>query len=120
MNQKAQEAAKAKGQSPARYLLGELPMRLRLRQEAEAQRVLNTLMTKHMREPGVAQAVYQLLAQLGLLQVDPATGQPVVSPRAAAASPSPAPGGIWTPDQIAPPASAGGGGKSKLWVPGMD
>jgi hypothetical protein len=127
MVQKAQEAAKAKGQSPARYLLSELPIRLRLMQEAEAKRVLNTLMTRHMREPGVAQAVYALLAQLGLVEVDPATGRPVLTggmpggamPLPAAAGAAAAPGTIWTPDQAAPPAPAASG-KSKLWVPGMD
>ncbi|MDX1948371.1 MAG: hypothetical protein SFU86_23480 [Pirellulaceae bacterium] len=117
---KAQEAVKAQGQSPARFLLAEFPLRLRLRQEAEAQRVLNTLMTKHIREPGVGQALTQLLTQLGLLQVDPATGQPVMPKRAAVgpiAAPATPSSGLWTPDQAAPPPPAG---KSKLWVPGME
>ena len=122
---KAQESAKAKGQSPARYLLSELPLRLRMMQEAEAKRVLNTLMTRHMREPGVAQAVYSLLAQLGLVEVDPTTGRPMLTGGAPggmpmpAATPAAAPGALWTPDQAAPPAPAAAG-KSKLWVPGMD
>ena len=120
---KAEEQAKAQGQSPARYLLTEFTMRLRLGDEAEAKRVLNTIMSKHMREPGVQQAVYSLLAQLGLIEVDPATGRPVMTgaggmpggvvPAPAAASPS----GLWTPDQAAPTPA---GGKSKLWMPGMD
>jgi hypothetical protein len=122
---KAQEAAQAKGESPARYLLVEFTHRLRRREEAEAQRVLKTITSKHMREPGVAQAVYSLLAQLGLVEVDPTTGRPMMTggiPGAMpGAVPAPAsPSGLWTPDQGAPPAPAGSGSKSKLWVPGMD
>ena len=125
---KAQEAAKAQGLSPARYLLAELPLRIRRMEEQETKRVLNTLTTKHMREPGVAQAVYGLLAQLGLLQVDPATGRAVLSPAAAAAagtpSGSPSGSGLWTPDQGIPGAvpepQAPAASNSKLWLPGME
>jgi hypothetical protein len=123
----AQESAKARGQSPARYLLSEFTHRLRRREEAEAQRALRTVMSKHMREPGVAQAVYSLLAQLGLVEIDPATGRPVMTGGAmpgampAGAVPAPASGtALWTPEQGAPPAPAASGSKSKLWVPGMD
>lgn len=119
---KAQEAAKAKGESPARYMLVEFTHRLRRREEAEAQRVLKTITSKHMREPGVSQAVFSLLEQLGLIEVDPTTGRPVMMPGGMpGAVPAPAsPSGLWTPDQGAPPAPAGSGSKSKLWVPGMD
>jgi hypothetical protein len=123
---KAQEAAKAKGLSPARYLLSEFMVRLRRGEEAEAKRVLNTITSRHMREPGVAQMVYSLLAQLGLIEIDPATGRPVMvggmpgampMPAATPAAGAPA-SGLWTPDQGAPPTPEAG--KSKLWVPGMD
>jgi hypothetical protein len=124
---KAQEAAKATGQSPARYLLAEFPLRLRRMEEAEAKRLLNTLMTKHMREPGIGQAVYSLLAQLGLIEIDPTTGQPVMTRGMAGGMPAPAAapaGGLWTPDQGMPtvpaPAAPAAASKSKLWVPGMD
>ncbi len=124
---KAQEAAKASGQSPARYLLTEFTHRLRRREEAEAQRVMKTITTKHMREPGIAQAVYSLLHQLGLIEIDPATGRPLMSAGPGGAMPVPgavpapaSPSGLWTPDQSAAPAPAASGNKSKLWVPGMD
>jgi hypothetical protein len=129
---KAQEAAKASGQSPARYLLTEFTHRLRRREEAEAQRVLKTITSRHMREPGIAQAVYSLLAQLGLIEIDPATGRPVMTGGAMPVGPlpggvpvpgsvpAPASSGLWTPDQGVPPAPAASGSKSKLWVPGMD
>jgi hypothetical protein len=130
---KAQEIVKAKGTSPARYLLAELPYRLQRGEEQESRRILNLLTTKHAREPGVQQALFNLLAQLGLVRMDPATGRPVMTvptgavPGAAAAMPAgataaPAPAaktGVWTPDQAAPSA-AGGESKSKLWLPGMD
>ena len=75
---KAQEVAKAKGRSPARYMLAELPYRLQRGEEQESRRILELLTTKHAKEPGVAQALYGLLAQLGLMRTDPATGRPVM------------------------------------------
>lgn len=129
--QKAQEIVKAKGTSPARFLLAELPYRLQRGEEVESRRILNLLTTKHAREPGVQQALFNLLAQLGLVRMDPATGRPVMTipsgamPGAAAAMPAgdtaapAAKPSVWTPDQLAP-APAAGEGKSKLWLPGMD
>ena len=122
---------KGKGTSPARYLLAELPYRLQRGEEQESRRILNLLTTKHAREPGVQQALFNLLSQLGLVRMDPATGRPVMTvpsgalPGAAAAMPAgetaaPAPKpAVWTPDQLAP-AAPSGEGKSKLWLPGMD
>jgi len=129
---KAQEIAKAKGRSPARYLLAELPYRLQRGEEQESRRILNLLTTRHVKEPGVQESLLNLLAQLGLVRVDPATGRPVIlmpsggvpgaaptaigeeaSPAAAAPPPKSA---LWTPDQFGP-APSGGEGKSKLWIP---
>jgi hypothetical protein len=132
---KAQEIAKAKGRSPARYLLAELPYRLQRGEEQESRRVLNLLTTRHAKEPGVQEALLNLLAQLGLVRVDPATGRPIimlpsaggpgaapsalgVGQPAATASPTPS-SALWTPDQLAP-GPAAGEGKSKLWIPGME
>lgn len=118
---KAQEAAKAAGRSPARYLLAEVPIRLQRMEQQEFVRLIDTLRTQHINEPGIAQALYSLLSQLGLLRGAPggmpvgAGAQAMPLPGAAAA---PA-GGLWTPDQgaaAAPPAQ----GKSKLWLPGME
>jgi hypothetical protein len=117
---KAQEAAKAAGRSPARYLLAEVPVRLQRMEQQEFVRLIDTLRTKHINEPGIAQAVYSLLSQLGLLRGGPggapmgagAQGMPMPP---AAASPA---GGLWTPDQAAG-AAAPSAGKSKLWLPGM-
>jgi tetratricopeptide (TPR) repeat protein len=130
---KGQEIAKAKGRSPARFLLAELPYRLQRGEEQESRRILNLLTTKYANEPGVQQALLNLLAQLGLVRVDPATGRPVMMipsggmPGAAptplgAAGMEPAPAAapqsaLWTPDQAVPGAPEG---KSKLWLPGME
>jgi hypothetical protein len=132
---KAQEIAKSKGKSPARYLLAELPYRLQRGEEHDSRRILNLLTTRHAKEPGVQEALLNLLAQLGLVRVDPATGRPVImmpsggvpgaTPSALGAAPPPptaAPppqSSLWTPDQFGP-APAAGEGKSKLWIPGMD
>ena len=97
---KAQEAAKARGESPARYLLTKFTHRLRRREEADAQRVLKTITTKHMREPGIEWAVFTLLAQLGLIEIDPATGRPVMTG-------GPMPGGMPVPGAVPAPASPG-------------
>jgi tetratricopeptide (TPR) repeat protein len=133
---KAQELAKAKGKSPARYLLTELPYRLQRGEEQESRRIINLLTTKHAREPGVQESLLNLLAQLGLVRVDPATGRPIImvpsggvpgaapsplgGPAGSAAVPEPqSQSALWTPDQMAP-SPAGGESKSKLWIPGMD
>src|SRR5439155_4274317 len=130
---KAQEIAKAKGRSPARYLLAELPYRLQRGEEQESRRILNLLTTRYANEPGVQQALLNLLAQLGLVRVDPATGRPVMmipsggvpgaAPTAVGsipAAPMEAPlpkSALWTPEGAAPAAAEG---KSKWWLPGME
>jgi hypothetical protein len=128
---KGQELAKAKGRSPARFLLAELPYRLQRGEEQESRRILNLLTTKYANEPGVQQALLHMLAQLGLVRVDPATGRPVMMiPPGAMKGAAPAPLGatapepaaaaqsaLWTPDQAVPGAPEG---KSKLWLPGME
>ncbi len=122
-NHKAQAAARDKGQSPAQYLLAEFSLRLRRGEGTEAERILQTIQSRHIREPGIAQALYGLLAQLGLVELDPTTGLPMPARRAGAptGAAAPAGSGLWTPDQELPP--GGGqqsGSPSKLWIPGMD
>ncbi len=117
---KAQEVAVAAGESPARYLMAEIPLRLERREVDEFRRLFERLSSKHIKEPGVAQALQQLLYQLGILRPDGSMAAPGPAPGAPAAAATPA-SGLWTPDQGAPAAAApAAGGKSKLWVPGMD
>jgi hypothetical protein len=131
---RAQEVAKAKGKSPARFMLAELSYRLQRGEEQESRRILNALTTKHANEPGVQQALVNMLGQLGLIRMDPATGRPVMMiPSGGVPGAGPAPLGatgddpslaaapaksaLWTPEQLTP-AAPGGEGKSKLWLPG--
>jgi tetratricopeptide (TPR) repeat protein len=122
-NQKAQEAAKEAGKSPARYLLGEFDLRLARREPEHVSRIINQLQSKHMREPGIAEAVYMKLVGLGLINPD---GSPRMGggPTKAAAATSPA-AALWTPDAGAAPlpaaaVPAASEQKSKLWIPGME
>jgi hypothetical protein len=72
----------------------------------------------HMKEPGVATAVYRVLAQAGLIH--PSQIRQEQAPRGetvdlsiAGAAPAPA-SGLWTPEGAAPPREEK---KSSLWLP---
>ena len=90
-----------------------------------SRRIIELLTSRHANEPGISEALFSLLSQMGLIRVDPSTGRPVMvvpssggsampgaEPAAAAAPAS----GLWTPEQ----ASSAGEGKGKLWLPGME
>jgi len=105
------------------WLLAEADMLLRVGDAKEFERVLQTLSSRHMREPGVSEGVVRLLQSIG---INPATmaaagGAPPTAPAAAAEA-----GGLWTPDgpstpsPASPPGEQKESGESKLWVPGMD
>lgn len=116
---KASEEAK---QSTAPWDLAELALRIARFEIAEADRLLLHIRSDHIREPGVAQALYQILYEAGIIGPDGKPAMPagtpgreapaLVVPGGAAAEP----GKIWTPgsDQPAPAK------KSALWTPDMD
>lgn len=116
-NRQAQESAKELGRSPARYLLSEFDLRLARRETGELSRIISQLQSKHIREPGIAEAVYMKLVNLGLINPDG-------SPRggaAAAPAPAAASSGVWSPESVSAATSAAGSEqKSKLWLPGME
>jgi hypothetical protein len=125
----AQGAAAAANKSPAELLLQELPIRIERGEMDDLKRIIQTIETKHMREPGIAQAYVQLLVQYGLVSPEqlaqmgllgPGMGgpQPGRGRMPAAPAAAPASGGVWTPD--GPAAAPAPAGKSKLWLPGMD
>jgi len=123
---KAQDEAIAVGQSPAAWMISEMTYRLIAGQGAEAQAIMNTIQTKHIEEPGVAQMLMQTLQQLGLVNEQGVPGPPG-APGPAPASPAPASaaqqGGVWTPDGGSTPqpsAQADKQEKSAIWTPGMD
>ena len=119
---KARVAAEAAKSSTAPWDLAELAMRIARGEPVEADRLMQHIRTEHMREPGVAQALFQILTEAGIIGPD---GRPnIPSERAAAASPlvvpgaaaAPEQGKIWTPGSEQP----SGGKKSALWTPGME
>ena len=123
---RARQAAESAKKSTAPWDLAELAMRIARGDLADADRLLQHIRSEHIREPGVSQALFQILVDAGIVSPDGrptaaaaaaagAAGQEapaVVAPGAAA----PEPGKIWTPGSE-PPA---GEKKSALWTPDMD
>jgi tetratricopeptide (TPR) repeat protein len=103
-------AAEAAGQSSARWDLMELSAHFARQDVNEVNRLLAHLEAHHMREPGVADEVVQMLVQAGVMNPD---GTPAVptDEMAADAPQAEAAGKLWTPD------SETGGGGGKLWTP---
>jgi hypothetical protein len=114
--------AEAAGKSTARFDLIELAIHMGQGDIRQADRLLKHIRTEHLREPGIAQALYSLLAQWGVIRPDgtPATDSPgdaggLVAP-GAAADVEPA-SKIWTPGSET---AASGGKKPTIWTPGLD
>jgi hypothetical protein len=121
---RARELAVAGEQSPARWTLAELDLRLRRGEATDAQRLLQEIQANHVREPGIAEAVYELLARHGIIDPRGAGKIPVQGEAAAAGvpmqddqeeTPSESQQTIWTPD--APATGAQGQKKSAIWTP---
>ena len=118
---KARDFAAKENTSPARWLLAELDLRLRGGDSAAAQRLLQEIQTQYIREPGIAQALLQLLARYGI--IDPRAAAGGMPPGATAPTSSPAQTpppaatdgeqSIWTPDS----SSASSQKKSAIWTP---
>ena len=116
--EKARQVAEASKTSTAPWDLAELTLRIARGEVPEADRLLHHIRDQHIREPGVAQALFQILTEAGIIGPD---GKPtaaaqreapgIVVPGAAAAEP----GKIWTPGSDQP-----SGKKSALWTPGME
>ena len=91
----------------------ELRIRFARKEADEALQLIGHLRSQHLQEPGVAEALTELLVQVGLLRPDgtPAASPPQAEPPAATTAPAPDPGKIWTPNGEEP------GGEKKLWTP---
>ncbi|PHS06331.1 MAG: hypothetical protein COA78_14385 [Blastopirellula sp.] len=118
----AQTASVAEGKSPAIWKLAELSIQIEKRDAETAQAMINDIIEKHVREPGIAEAFSQIMYRAGLIGPDgqPTGAMPGAPPAEAAPAAQASPdGGLWTPD-----GSSSGAApeekKSKLWVPGMD
>ncbi|TWU34127.1 hypothetical protein Q31b_55980 [Novipirellula aureliae] len=120
----------ANGLPIANLLLSEVGLRLQAGDGQGFQNTIATLTTKYSGDPEVMAQLQQMLISYGLIRPD---GTPRQAPPGAGAGGAPIPaapgqaaaaggGGLWTPDNptAAPQDSAGDGGGSKLWVPGMD
>lgn len=114
----ARKVAEASKTSTAPWDLAELAMRIAGGEVAEADRLLNHIRQEHIREQGVAQALFQILSDAGIIGPD---GRPTAAAAAAAQDPAgivvpgaaAEPGKIWTPGSDQPT-----GKKSALWTPG--
>jgi hypothetical protein len=115
---KARGAAETAKASTAPWDLAELTLRISRGDVPEADRLLQHIRDQHIREPGVAQALFQILTEAGIIGPDGKPTMPagreaapgIVVPGAASAEP----GKIWTPGSDQP----SGGKKSALWTPG--
>ncbi len=109
------------GESSARWDLMELFARLHHGDTEEIVRLVQHLMTEHIREPGVAAAVRNVLVSLGVITPEgKLANRTEASARAEPALAVPheadaAPGKIWTPG-----GESASENKPKLWTPGMD
>jgi len=95
-------AAESSGRSPASWLLLELSYRFARREGHEIQRLIDQIQSRHIEEPGVAEALTRFLVRIGALHPD---GTPVAAP----------PG-----EPIAAGTEAAAGEVGKIWTPGSD
>jgi hypothetical protein len=118
----ARKVAEKNKKSTAPWDLAELALRITRGDVADADRVLTHIRNEHLREPGVAQALFQILADAGIIGPD---GRPTAAAAAGAEAPgivvpggaaAEQPGKIWTPGGE----QTGGAKKSGLWTPDMD
>jgi hypothetical protein len=113
--EKARQAATDQGQSPAIWLLRELPLQLVEGNSTRAAEIIQVIQAQHMQEPGIEEQFFSLLVQLGIINPDGTTAT-------TAAAPASSPGGIWTPDAASSKSGSDPADDEKptIWVPGMD
>ncbi|HZZ72698.1 MAG TPA: hypothetical protein VFE24_10615 [Pirellulales bacterium] len=99
-----------RGFSSAAWDLQELAFHLEQGNFPEVSRLIDHVAREHRQEPGVAQALYQLMYEAGLVGADGQLRVPAAAPAAAPPSSE-----IWTPGGTQPQ-----GEKQKLWMPGME
>jgi len=124
--EKAKQAAVDAQQSPAIWLLREIPLQLMSGNSQKASELMQKVEANHIEEPGIREHFYQLLMQLGIINPD---GSPTAGPAAPAGQPGiidptssdSTAGGVWTPgSQPAAdpePQSQPSEEKPGLWIP---
>jgi hypothetical protein len=103
--------------STASWDLDELTVRVQRQDGQEAAKLIMHIRNEHGREPGVAEALFGILARLGMVGPDgtlmvPATAPGTTPPGIVVPGVAAEPGKLWTPESQAP-----AGKKSALWVP---
>ncbi len=112
-----------RGGSCANWDLLELSLRFERMESAEISRLMSHIESQHGREPGVIEALTQMLVQMGVLRPDGTPAMPMGAPPTEDPSivvpggEAEEPGKIWTPDGSS---GSSEGEKPKLWTPGMD
>jgi tetratricopeptide (TPR) repeat protein len=106
--------SKSAGESAANWDLTELQLHIVTGNASRFQETLERIEREHLDDPLVAQELYQILYEAGMI---PGEGQPMPQPReveSAEVGTLPDPGGarIWTPDSERP-----AGKKTSLWTP---
>lgn len=116
--EQGRQAARRAGLSSASWDLMELSFRFERREGDQIRRLLEHLQSEHMQEPGVAQALAELLVEAGVIRPD---GTPVVpaaemgpeeSSLVVPGEPGAKPGELWTPESQKP-----AGEKPAIWTP---
>ncbi len=102
----ARERSERLGRSTAPWDLIELEMCIYEGDSEAMGRMLQHIQSEHIEEPGVAEQLYELFYELGVIPDD--VGPPSLAQPAPAANPS----AIWTPESAQPE-----GAKQKLWTP---
>lgn len=115
---RGRQASKASGKSCAPWDLLELPARLQRGEGELAVQLIEHLQRDHGKEPGVGNALVDLLMRFGVLRPDGTAALPMAhEPEPGIVVPGQEdaqPGKLWTPDSQAP-----AGQKSALWTPDM-
>lgn len=121
--EKARLAAQRAKQSTASFDLAELRLRFERGEQAEVGRLIDHLQREHGKEPGVFEAVFELLYDLGLVDE---RGRPIGAADAPASPISPASPiivpGTAAPGKILVPGGEPAAASSKpvIWTPGME
>lgn len=113
--ERGRKMAVAHHQSCASWDLMEMPLRLSRGEANHLTRLMDHIQAKHLREPGVQEALFRFLVRIGAVRPDgvPAT-PPGAVPGAMAAEPAAEPGKLWTPESQRPAE------ERKIWMPGME
>jgi len=114
--EEGRKITEAAGKSNVSWDFLEINIRLARQEVQEFGRLVQHIRAQHAQEPGVSEALFQLLVELGLLRPDgtptATMRRPVTDPLLTPGGSAPEPGKIWTPES-----ETGGSGGGRLWTP---